>query len=664
MKSEFLLAFNEICDQRDLPRDVVFEALKTALVSAYRRAVGIGNNQHVVAEIDNASGQPRIFAEKEAVEGPVHDVRTEVTLEDARQVAPEAQPGDMVLVDSTPADFGRIAAQTAKQVILQRVREAERDKLYEEYADREEEILTGTVQSISAQSVTVGLGRTEAVLPRGQMVPGERFKPYDKIRVYVVEVKKTSRGPQIVVSRNHKNMLRRLLELEVPEIYSGAVEIKSIAREAGQRSKVAVAATREGVDPVGACVGVRGVRIQSIVRELNDEKIDVIEWSADPSVFIAKALSPARVSNVFLDEDLSGDKLGLVIVPDDQLSLAIGREGQNARLAAKLTGWRIDIKSLTEAAAEALTKLEAPSIQDTVSRMTELLTNARGALAKKAEEKPLTTEDYQVLGRVVSLIEGGLHSARQTERKALVQKRDAARATVPATAYEMPLEALGLTEHVAEVLEANRFETVGKLMERMAYDPDAVLGLEGIGPKALQEIQERLVVVAQAAAAEAAAAEAAAAEAAAAEAAAAEAAAAEVAAVEVAAAEDSARETGQAAPAVGEEIPGATAETAAAPATALAAVPGVEEAAVAAPAGGPEETELAMGEVALERAGREEFEDEETSSASGAAAKGKKGKKKGKHKKLVYDETLGRVVVERERKPGRRNVWDDLEDVG
>ena len=649
MKSEFLLAFNEICDQRDLPRDVVFEALKTALVSAYRRAVGIGNNQHVVAEIDNATGQPRIFAEKEVVEGPVHDVRTEVTLENARLVAPEAQPDDMVLVDSTPADFGRIAAQTAKQVILQRVREAERDKLYEEYADREEEILTGTVQSISAQSVTVGLGRTEAVLPRGQMVPGERFKPYDKIRVYVVEVKKTSRGPQIVVSRNHKNMLKRLLELEVPEIYSGAVEIKSIAREAGQRSKVAVAATREGVDPVGACVGVRGVRIQSIVRELNDEKIDVIEWSPDPAVFIAKALSPARVSNVFLDEELSGDKMGMVIVPDDQLSLAIGREGQNARLAAKLTGWRIDIKSLTEAATEALTKLEAPSIQDTVSRMTELLTNARAALAKKAEEKPLTTEDYQVLGRVVSLIEGGLHTARQTERKALVQRRDAARATVPAAAYDMPLEALGLSEHVAEVLVANRLDTAGKLMERMAYDPDAVLGLEGIGPRALQEIQERLDVVARAVAAEAAAAEAAAAE---------------VAAVEAAAAAGAAGQAEQAAPSVVEEPPVAADETAAAPAAGDAAAPEGEAAAVTPPAGGPEEAVLAMGEVVLEGAGREEFEDEESSTAAGAAAKGKKGKKKGKHKKLVYDETLGRVVVERERKPGRRNVWDDLEDAG
>jgi N utilization substance protein A len=626
MKSEFLLAFNEICDQRGLPRDVVLEALKTALVSAYRRAVGVGNNQHVVAEIDGASGQPRIFAEKEVVEDAVQDQRTEVRLDEALLVDTQAVAGDMVMVDSTPADFGRIAAQTAKQVILQRVREAERDKLFEDFSDRADEILTGTVQSVSSQSVTVGLGRTEAVLPRSQMVAGERFRPYDKIRVYVVEVKKTSRGPQIVVSRNHKNMLKRLLELEVPEIYSGAVEIKSIAREAGQRSKVAVAATREGVDPVGACVGVRGVRIQSIVRELNDEKIDVIEWNPDPAAFIAKALSPARVSNVFLDDDPNGDKIGLVVVPDDQLSLAIGREGQNARLAAKLTGWRIDIKSLTEAAVEALGKTGDPRIEDVVSRMSEMLANAQAALARKSTDGQLTTEDYQLLGRVVSLIEGGLHSARQTERKVLVQQREAARASVPPAAYAMPLADLGISERFYNVLHENGFETVGQLMERMVYGVDAILALEGIGPKAMSEIQERL---------------------------------------------DTLTWPEPEAPAVAVEEPVVSEvpalETQAAEAVAETPQPEVAAPESEAPVQSAEEAATAI-EAALSlpvAAGEFTFEDEDedtTRVVGGTPVKGKK-KKKGQHKKLVFDESLGRVVVEHERKPGRRNLWDDLEEV-
>ncbi len=300
MKSEFLLAFNEICESRGLSKEVVLEAIETALVSAFRRNIGVSNAQTISAKIDPTTGLARIYAEKEASES-VHDERTEVTLERARRLAgPEVALGDMVMVDSTPRDFGRIAAQTAKQVILQRIREAERDQLFEDFSGREGEIINGTVQSVTPQAVTIGLGRTEALLPRNQQVPGERYYPHDKVRAYVLEVRRASRGPQIIVSRSHRNMLRRMLELEVPEIYNGLVDIKSIAREAGQRSKVAVAALQDGVDPVGACVGMRGVRIQSIVRELNDEKIDVIEWNSDQRIFIAKALSPARVSQVYL----------------------------------------------------------------------------------------------------------------------------------------------------------------------------------------------------------------------------------------------------------------------------------------------------------------------------------------------------------------------------
>ncbi|MCA9958852.1 MAG: transcription termination factor NusA, partial [Anaerolineales bacterium] len=260
MKSEFILAFNEICESRGLPKEDVFEALKTALVSAFRRDANLSNIQKVTVEIDPRTGEPTIYAEKEVVDSIIDD-RTEVLLETARRAGfKDVELGDIIMIDSTTASFGRIAAQTAKQVLLQRVREAEREHLYEDFSGREGELVNGTVQSISGQHITIGLGRTEAILPKSHQVGGERYRAHDKIRVYVLEVRRTNRGPQIFVSRNHRNLLRRLLELEVPEIYNGQVEIKSIAREAGQRSKVAVQALQPGVDPVGACVGMRGVR--------------------------------------------------------------------------------------------------------------------------------------------------------------------------------------------------------------------------------------------------------------------------------------------------------------------------------------------------------------------------------------------------------------------
>ena len=342
MKSEFTLAFNEITERFGLSRDTVMGALEAAMVSAYRRSVNASSAQEIEARIHAETGEVQIFAEKEVVDD-VQNPMTEVTLEEARQSDAEAEVGGVALVESTPADFGRVAAQTAKQVILQRLREAERDAQFEEYSEREDDMIHGTVHSITPQAVTIGLGRAEAILPRNQQIPGERFHVRDRVRVYVLEVRKSSRGPVIVVSRTHPNMLRRLLEMEVPEINQGLVEVKAISREAGKRAKVAVAATRDGVDPVGACVGLRGVRIQSIVRDLNDEKIDVIEWNPDSATFIAKALSPARVSGVFLEEDPDRGRTALVVVPEDQLSLAIGKHGQNVRLAARLTGWDIDI---------------------------------------------------------------------------------------------------------------------------------------------------------------------------------------------------------------------------------------------------------------------------------------------------------------------------------
>ncbi len=350
MKSELVMAINQICSERNLPQDVIIEAIETSLVSAYKK--NYGGNQNIKATIDVDSGEPVVYTERIVVE-QVQDDRFEIDLAEARKHDKKAVLGTIIHIDITPESFGRIAAQTAKQVILQRIREAERDALFSSYADRADELITGVVASITPYAISLNLGRTEAIMPRNQQVTRERYRVGQRIRVYVVEVRRSSRGPQIVVSRTHPNMLRRMLELEVPEIFSGTVEIKSISREAGSRSKVAVAAQQEGVDPVGSCVGIRGMRIQSIVNELGGEKIDVVEWSADPKVFIANALSPARVGYVILDER-SNPRTATVVVPDDQLSLAIGKEGQNARLAAKLTGWRIDIKNESAAQSENL----------------------------------------------------------------------------------------------------------------------------------------------------------------------------------------------------------------------------------------------------------------------------------------------------------------------
>lgn len=492
MKSEFMLAFNEICEARGLSKDVVIEALKTALVSAYRRNTNISNTQEVVVEIDQRTGEPTIYAEKEVVDS-VFTPETEVLLSVAnRSGYPDAAIGDTVMMESTPENFGRIAAQTAKQVILQRVREAEREKLYEDFSAREGEIVNGTVQSVSGQNITIGLGRTEAILPRSQQVPGERYRAHDKIRVYVLEVRRTNRGPQIIVSRNHRNLLRRLLELEVPEIYNGQVDIKSIAREAGARSKVAVLAMQPGIDPVGACVGMRGVRIQSIVRELNEEKIDVIEWDPDQKTFIAKALSPARVSQVFLEDHPDEGMTASVIVPDDQLSLAIGREGQNARLAAKLTGWRIDIKSLTETASESLNNLDHTAVKSAATVNEDLIGQVDLVLAKKAANRPITSEDYMVLTRLVSGVEGRIVAARAVEFERINKARSMARKTVPAKAWEVPVSELDITPRVQNLLQDNNITALGDLMMYMEMGDNALLDISGFGAKALDEVKEAI----------------------------------------------------------------------------------------------------------------------------------------------------------------------------
>ncbi len=371
MKNELIMAVNQICAEKDLPRDVIMGAIEEALAHAYRR--NYANNTAVVtATIDQITGDMTIVCEKKIVE-TVEDPNTEIALADALKLDPTAELGGIVKDERQPADFGRIAAQTAKQVILQRIHEAERDAVYEFYHQKEGELITGTVQSVDYRSnaVTITLSKkAEGTLAAEDQLPNDRYRIGQSVRCLLAEVTKGTRGPQIRLSRTHRNMLRRLLEREIPEIYSGTVEIKSIAREPGQRSKVAVSASQPGVDPVGSCVGLRGTRIQNIVDELNGEKIDVVEWNAEVRNFISNALSPARPSDTVLIED--GDvRTAIVVVPDRQLSLAIGKEGQNARLAAKLTGWRIDIKSETEAATEGLSELKRQQLQAMKQRSLE-----------------------------------------------------------------------------------------------------------------------------------------------------------------------------------------------------------------------------------------------------------------------------------------------------
>jgi N utilization substance protein A len=492
MKSELALAFNEVIEQNKLKRDVIIEALENALVTAYRKAVNASAAQHVVAKVDLTNGSIKVFAEKEVVDS-VLERNTEVTLEDARQVDPGAQLGDMVTVESTPKDFGRIAAQAAKQVIVQRLREAERESQYQEYASREGDIVNGTVQAVGSQSITIGLGRTEATLPRNQTMPGERYYAHQKVRAFVLEVRKTTRGPQIILSRTHKNMLRRLLEYEVPEIYNGAVEIKSIAREPGHRSKVAVFARQEGVDPVGACVGMRGVRIQSIVKELNDEKIDVIEWNPEQAVFIQKSLSPARVTAVYLDDDPISGRTAMVVVPDDQLSLAIGREGQNARLAAKLTSWRIDIKSLTEAANDAMGKLKNEAqYTELATHNAEMLRTAEAVLQRKAEGRPISPEEYAMLGKLVEMVERRIARSRQEQRVIKLQQAAAIRAAIPSAARSMPLAELNVDDPVKRVLTEADYKTVGDVMEMLALDETRLLKTEGFNAKYLEAVKQAI----------------------------------------------------------------------------------------------------------------------------------------------------------------------------
>jgi len=351
MNKDLFAAIESLEKEKGISKEVLFEALEVALVSAYKRNFQAAPAVRV--DIDRDTGEIAVFSQLKVVE-EVASEQQEVNLYEARVYEPRCQIGDVVEMEVTPKEFGRIAAQTAKQVVIQRIREAERELIYESFVDRKEEIITGLVRRFEQRNVIIDLGRTEAVLPVDEQIPYERYRQGERVKTYIVEVKKTTKGPQIIVSRTHTGFLKRLFEMEVPEIYEGIVEIKAIAREAGHRSKLAVISNNTDIDPVGACVGPKGSRVQAISNELKGEKIDIVKWNEESEEYIANALSPAKVSSVILDSE---NKTATVVVPDGQLSLAIGKEGQNARLAAKITGWKIDISSETQYTEKSLSAI-------------------------------------------------------------------------------------------------------------------------------------------------------------------------------------------------------------------------------------------------------------------------------------------------------------------
>ena len=379
MNKDLFAAIEALEKEKGISKEILFEALEVALISAYKR--NFQSAPAVRVELDRETGEIKVFSQLKVVEN-VTDDQQEVNLYEARVYDPHCQLEDTVEMEVTPKEFGRIAAQTAKQVVIQRIREAERELIYESFIDRTEEVITGLVRRFEQRNVIIDLGRTEAVLPVEEQIPHERYRQGERVKTFIVDVKKTTKGPQITVSRTHTGFLKRLFEMEVPEIYEGIVEVKAAAREAGFRSKLAVISNNQDIDPVGACVGPKGSRVQAISNELKGEKIDIVKWSEVVEEYIANALSPAKVSAVYLDSE---NKSASVVVPDSQLSLAIGKEGQNARLAARITGWKVDISSETQYTEKSLSAIGLS--EDTA---------AEGDTVPAEEEKQVVVETDEV----------------------------------------------------------------------------------------------------------------------------------------------------------------------------------------------------------------------------------------------------------------------------
>ncbi|MCI0790760.1 MAG: transcription termination/antitermination protein NusA [Chloroflexi bacterium] len=440
MKSDFIVALTQLAAERGLPREIVLSAIEAALVSAYRKD-SITANQNVSVKLDPGTGDVTVNILKTVVE-EVTDEQTEITLKDAKKFNPDVEMDGTVVTESMPHTAGRIAAQTAKQVVMQRLREAEREIVFMEYEDKEGEVFSVNIQRVEPKQVIVALGRAEAVLPLSEQVPIERYRSGNKMKVLLKTVERSSKGPELIVSRADTLLLRRLFEMEVPEIFSGAVEIDSIAREPGSRSKVAVRATQDGVDPVGSCVGLRGVRIQNIVNELHGEKIDVVEWNKEAAIFLANALSPAQVMKVELNVD---DQTATAVVPERQLSLAIGKEGQNVRLAARLTGWRVDIKSNVE--------YEAEVAERAVKEAEAIATGAVAVEEPPVAEEPVEAEAVAEEPAATEQVEKKVEAEPAVAEEAKVETKEAPVAEIKPAPVEEPVVAPKLAPQPAPVRE-------------------------------------------------------------------------------------------------------------------------------------------------------------------------------------------------------------------
>ena len=459
MKSDFLIAVTQLAAERHLPREAVISAIEAALASAYKRDSVLAG-QEISVSLNPANGELKLFSHKTVVQR-VEDPHREISLSEARMISDTAALGEVLVVESDIQSSGRIAAQTAKQVVMQRLREAERELVFEEFAEKEGDVVTGTIQRVDSRQVTLDLGRTEAVLPPSEQVPTERYSRGQKLMVHVSEVRRTIRGPEIVVSRASRELLRRLFEMEVPEVFNGIVEIKAVAREAGSRSKVAVHSRQEGVDPVGSCVGLRGIRIQNIVNVLQGEKIDVVQWHPDPAVFLANALSPCPVTRVEMGPE---ENMATVVVPDRQLSLAIGREGQNARLCARLSGLMVNIKSVTEAEEERLQRSTETATQAVAEEVAEPAVDSV-AVEAVAESEAVPAEE---------LVEA---AAAELEPEAVPVLEPQ-----PAVSIEEQLAEVALELQETEVAPAPETEEVGTEISQI---PDSVWAV----PQATQQPQ-------------------------------------------------------------------------------------------------------------------------------------------------------------------------------
>ena len=474
MKSDFLIALTQLAAERNLPREIVLSAIEAALVSAYKKD-SIMAGQNISVKLDPGSGDVSVYVIKTVVE-EVSDPQLEILLKDARKIRKDAQIDDVVPTDEIPSTAGRIAAQTAKQVVMQRLREAERELIFEEFEGKEEEVFSVTVQRVEPRQLVVDLGRAEATLPAMEQVPNERYRVGQKFKVLLQSVQKSSKGPELIVSRADSLFLKRLFEMEVPEIYNGAVEIMAIAREPGARSKVAVRARQDGVDPVGSCVGLRGVRIQNVVNELQGEKIDVMEWSKDVKEFIANALSPSQVLRVELDEDT---QTATAVVPDRQLSLAIGKEGQNARLAAKLAGWKVDIRSNVEADA-AKEERPKPEVSKAAVAVAEPVVGVEET-PEELVEAEVATEEAEVEAPVVAEAEEAVPAPETMEAEGESEEQ---------TAEEPVAEAEIVEEVEATEEEVPQTDGVEPVAEEVPSEPETAIE-EKI--EILPEIEEEAV---------------------------------------------------------------------------------------------------------------------------------------------------------------------------